>query len=45
VSPGDFHLQPDSPAMNMGDSTIYNVDGSRSHIGLYAGPQAKVDSP
>ncbi len=45
VGPGDFHLQPDSPALNMGDSTIYNINGSRSHIGLYGGPQGKVDQP
>lgn len=37
---GDFHLQANSPAMNAGDSTIYNLDGSVSHIGLYGGPQA-----
>lgn len=30
-----------SPALNVGDSTIYNKDGSRSHIGLTGGPQAK----
>ncbi|MDH3892498.1 MAG: right-handed parallel beta-helix repeat-containing protein [candidate division Zixibacteria bacterium] len=40
VGPSDFHLQPESPALNMGDSTIYNTDGSRSHIGLHGGPQA-----
>lgn len=30
-----------SPALNAGDSTTYNVNGSRSHIGLTGGPQAK----
>jgi len=43
VGPGDFHLHETSAARHAGDSTIYNVDGSRSHIGLYGGPQAKND--
>ncbi|UCC43971.1 MAG: right-handed parallel beta-helix repeat-containing protein [Candidatus Zixiibacteriota bacterium] len=40
---GSFRLQPGSPALNAGDSTIYNRDGSRSHIGLYGGPQARQE--
>ncbi|HOP06099.1 MAG TPA: right-handed parallel beta-helix repeat-containing protein [candidate division Zixibacteria bacterium] len=36
----DYRLQPGSPGINAGDSTIYNPDGTRSHIGLYGGPQA-----
>jgi hypothetical protein len=36
----DFRLNPESPAVNAGDSTIFNVDGSRSHIGLYGGPRS-----
>lgn len=40
VGDGDFNLQPESPAWHTGDSTIYNLDGSRSHIGLYGGPRA-----
>jgi hypothetical protein len=36
----DFRLKPESPARHAGDSTIYNLDGSRSHIGLYGGPRA-----
>ena len=36
-----FKLLPDSPGWYNGDSTIYNIDGSRSHIGLYGGAQAK----
>lgn len=36
----DFHPGEDSPAIHGGDSTIYNPDGSVSHIGLYGGPQA-----
>jgi hypothetical protein len=46
VDPGfvgetDFHLREDSPAWNAGDTLIYNLDGSRSHIGLYGGPQSR----
>lgn len=37
---GAFHLQPDSPGRHAGDSLIYNLDGSISHIGLSGGPQA-----
>jgi hypothetical protein len=37
---GTFRLREDSPALHAGDSTIYNLDGSRSHIGLYGGPWA-----
>ncbi|MGH8015204.1 MAG: right-handed parallel beta-helix repeat-containing protein [Candidatus Zixiibacteriota bacterium] len=36
-----YRLQFDSPALNAGDSTIYNPDGTVSHIGTYGGPQAK----
>lgn len=35
-----LYLQPESPAIHAGDSLIFNVDGSVSHIGLYGGPQA-----
>jgi len=45
IGPGDFHLQDSSPARHAGDSTIYNIDGSRSHIGLYGGPQAGGTEP
>ena len=41
VGDGDFHLREDSPALNAGDSLIYNIDGTTSHIGLYGGPQAR----
>jgi len=36
----DYSLSDDSPAFQTGDSLIFNLDGSRSHIGLYGGPQA-----
>ena len=32
-------LAEDSPARHAGDSVIYNIDGSRSHIGRTGGPQ------
>ena len=37
----DFRLKPESPAVHAGDSTIFNVDGTRSHIGLHGGPRAR----
>ena len=40
VGKNDFHLKNNSPAINNGDSTIYDIDGSVSDIGLYGGPQA-----
>jgi hypothetical protein len=36
----DFRLKAESPANHAGDSLVFNVDGSRSHIGLTGGPQA-----
>jgi hypothetical protein len=41
VGENDFRLKPESPALHAGDSTIFNVDGTRSHIGLYGGPRAE----
>jgi len=40
VGDGSFRLQGDSPARHAGDTTIYNTDGTVSHIGLYGGAQA-----
>ena len=40
----DFQLQEDSPAWNHGDSLVFNLDGSRSHIGLFGGPQTRKTS-
>ncbi len=34
----DYHLQMYSPAIDAGDPTIIDVDGSRSDIGMYGGP-------
>ena len=34
----DFHLQKYSPAIDKGDPSIRDVDGSRSDIGMYSGP-------
>ena len=40
VGESDFRLSPESPALHAGDSTMFNLDGSRSHIGLYGGPRS-----
>ncbi len=37
---GTFALKDSSPAIHAGDSTIYNLDGTRSHIGLTGGGRA-----
>jgi hypothetical protein len=34
----DFHLQAFSPAIDKGDPTILDLDGTRSDIGMYGGP-------
>jgi len=34
----DFHLQAFSPAIDAGDPTVLDVDGTRSDIGPYGGP-------
>lgn len=39
IGDGGLSLSEDSPAWHAGDSLIYNIDGSRSHIGLSGGPQ------
>lgn len=39
-SPSDLHLQPGSPAINAGDPSIFDPDGSRSDMGAYGGPGA-----
>jgi hypothetical protein len=40
IGANDFRLKPESPAWRAGDSTIFNRDGSRSHIGAQGGPRA-----
>lgn len=39
-----FTQQPITPGLHIGDSTRFNPDGTRSHIGLFGGPQAWVNS-
>ncbi|MBZ0200520.1 MAG: right-handed parallel beta-helix repeat-containing protein, partial [Ignavibacteriaceae bacterium] len=34
----DYHLQKYSPAIDVGDPSILDVDGTRSDIGMYGGP-------
>ncbi len=36
----DFHLLPDSPLINAGDSVLTDLDGSRSDIGPHGGSSA-----
>jgi hypothetical protein len=36
-----FQLQQDSPCIDTGDPLIIDINGSRSDMGLYGGPQAK----
>lgn len=38
VSNDDFHLQTGSPAIDAGDPTRKDLDGSRSDLGAYGGP-------
>ncbi|MBU0984656.1 MAG: right-handed parallel beta-helix repeat-containing protein [candidate division Zixibacteria bacterium] len=40
VGENDFRLEEGSPGRHAGDSLIFNLDGSRSHIGVFGGPQA-----
>lgn len=40
VSTSNFHLQAGSPAINTGDPTLKDPDGTRSDIGAYGGPNA-----
>lgn len=42
VGAGNYQLRDASPALHAGDSTIYNVDGTASTIGLTGGPQARA---
>jgi hypothetical protein len=37
----DFHLQKYSPAIDAGDPSLLDIDGSRSDIGMYGGPQGQ----
>ena len=40
IDSADFRLRPGSPAINAGDTSIYDHDGTVSDIGLFGGPQA-----
>ena len=37
VSETDFHLQPESPALDSGDPEICDINGTRSDMGAYGG--------
>ena len=37
----DFHLQKYSPGIDAGDPSILDIDGSRSDIGMYGGPNGE----
>jgi hypothetical protein len=41
----DFHLKPGSPAIDAGDPSIKDPDGSRSDMGLFGGPDAPAKAP
>jgi len=43
--PYDFHLKSNSPAINAGDTDLFDPDGSRSDIGAYGGPDACLLDP
>jgi len=38
----DFHLQRYSPAIDAGDSTVFDPDGKRSDIGMFGGPLGQI---
>ncbi len=38
----DYHLQAYSPAIDKGDPSILDLDGSRSDIGMFGGPYGEV---
>jgi hypothetical protein len=38
----DYHLQAYSPAIDKGDPSILDPDGSRSDIGMYGGPYGEI---
>jgi hypothetical protein len=38
---GDYRTMPGSPALHAGDTTVFNSDGSVSHIGISGGPSAR----
>ncbi|MCB2230848.1 right-handed parallel beta-helix repeat-containing protein [bacterium] len=44
VGPDDFRIKDGSPVLHAGDTSIFNTDGTVSHIGLYGGPQAPLET-
>jgi hypothetical protein len=40
ISDTELRSTPESPIWHAGDSTMFNLDGSRSHIGAQGGPRA-----
>ena len=42
---GDFHLQTSSPAIDAGDPSIFDLDGSRSDMGAYGGVESQPCIP
>lgn len=40
----DFHLMPDSPAIDSGDSVFTDPDGGPCDMGIYGGPGARLDN-
>lgn len=45
VSSTDFRLQPGSPAIDSGDPSIFDADGSRSDMGAFGGPGGVLLDP
>jgi hypothetical protein len=39
----DFHLLPNSPAVDSGDSVFTDPDGGPSDLGIFGGPEARFD--
>jgi len=45
IGEGVFILRESSPAVNGGHPEIFNIDGTRSDVGAFGGPQARKKSP
>jgi len=42
VGENDYHLQAFSPCIDAGDPDIFDLDSTRSDIGVYSGPFGEV---